>query len=72
MKRLSLYLVQFDGERWYVEAPGVLFAITAWRDFYAISHVCKKPDEPDSVALVARCPVIRFEEPSEEPRQDEE
>lgn len=59
--RDRLYLLQFDGEHYYVEAATVADAIYAW-----MVHQRKEwgkdwdgTEEPDSVALVHERPVIR-------------
>jgi hypothetical protein len=57
---MFLYLIQFDGEPYYVEAKSFTAAIIAWG-----AHVSKEwgnydgTEQPDSVALVHDSAVIR-------------
>ena len=58
---MNLYLVQYDGESYYVEAATLHAAIEAWQS--AIEKEWDSGDfngeEPDSIALVHASAVIR-------------
>jgi len=56
---MNLYLVQFDGERYYVEAPSIALAVKAWKDDWRTNGEDYDEEEPESVALVNDKAVIR-------------
>ena len=57
---MNLYLVQFDGEPFYVEAQDFPGAIEAWQKHVAVAWGRDyAPEQPDSVALIHDAPVIR-------------
>lgn len=58
---MKLYMVQFDGQQYYIEAESFRKAIEAWRRHVAVlwEEDYEGTEEPESVALVHDDPVIR-------------
>lgn len=58
---MNLYLVQFDGQSWYVEAPNFAAAIEAWKKRVEVEWGSDYDgtEQPCSVALVQDEPVVR-------------
>lgn len=58
---MKLYLVQYDGTSWYIEAASFGDALVAWRNHVAVEwgDDYADGDEPESVALVHDRPVVR-------------
>lgn len=60
-----LYLIQYDGQNDYVEAPTFAEAVRIWTEHsQAQEGLCEDgtesfTDQPESVALVSESPVIR-------------
>ena len=57
----NLYLVEYDGERYYVEAVDFPSAISTWLGYMAMvwGNDFKGNEQPDSVAFIHDEPVIR-------------
>lgn len=60
---MSLYHIQYDGEPYYVEAPGFGEAVEVFKaHLKEIDNEIDGRNEPDSVALLSEEPVIRLGE----------
>lgn len=64
MSAAKLYLVLFDGQERYVEAPSFAEAVLAWRAAIAVEWGADYDgtEEPESVVLMSDEPVIRARE----------
>ena len=57
----KLYLIHYDAELYYVEAPSFDAAIERWKEYVAVEwgDECEGDEMPESLQLLSDVPVIR-------------
>lgn len=56
---MSVYMVQFDGEQYIVEAPSFVEAITRWQKHMKQEHGDEWDEQPDSIVALSNNEAIR-------------